>query len=117
MKFGLFYQLPCADDQSDVTRYRETIEQVQYGDELGFSCAWLAELHFYKPFSIMSSPLIVATAIAQKTRTIRLGIAVSLLPLWHPIRSAEDRDRGYLSGGAAGVRCRPGRDPASLCRL
>lgn len=90
MKFSLFYQLPCADDQSDVTRYQETIEQVQHGDELGFDCAWLAELHFYKPFSIMSSPLIVATAIAQKTRNIRLGIAVSLLPLWHPLRSAED---------------------------
>lgn len=90
MKFGLFYQLPCADDQSAVVRYRETIEQVQYGDELGFGCAWLAELHFYKPFSILSSPLIVATAIAQKTPTIRLGIAVSLLPLWHPLRSAED---------------------------
>lgn len=90
MKFGLFYQLPCADDQSAVTRYQQTIEQVQHGDELGFTCAWLAELHFYKPFSIMSSPLIVATAIAQKTKNIRLGIAVNLLPLWHPLRSAED---------------------------
>jgi alkanesulfonate monooxygenase SsuD/methylene tetrahydromethanopterin reductase-like flavin-dependent oxidoreductase (luciferase family) len=90
VKFGLFYQLPCADDQSDVTRYQQNIEQVQHGDELGFNCAWLAELHFYKPFSIMSSPLIVATAIAQKTKNIRLGIAVSLLPLWHPLRSAED---------------------------
>ena len=90
MKFSLFYQLPCADDQSDVTRYEETIQQIQHGDALGFNCAWLAELHFYKPFSIMSSPLIVATAIAQKTTHIRLGIAVNLLPLWHPLRSAED---------------------------
>ncbi len=90
MKFGLFYQLPCADDQSDATRYQETIEQIRHGDRLGFDCAWLAELHFYKPFSIMSSPLIVAAAIAQKTRDIRLGIAVSLLPLWHPLRSAEE---------------------------
>jgi alkanesulfonate monooxygenase SsuD/methylene tetrahydromethanopterin reductase-like flavin-dependent oxidoreductase (luciferase family) len=90
VKFGLFYQLPCADDQSHATRYRETIEQIQRGEELGFDCAWLAELHFYQQFSIMSSPLIVATAIAQKTRKIRLGIAVSLLPLWHPLRSAED---------------------------
>lgn len=90
MKFSLFYQLPCSDDQSDVTRYRETIDQVRLGDELGFHCAWLAELHFYRPFSIMPSPLIVATAIAQQTERIRLGIAVNLLPLWHPVRSAED---------------------------
>ncbi len=90
MKFGLFYQMPCADTQSEPMRYQETIAQVAHGDTLGFDCAWLAELHFFKPFSIMSSPLIVATAIAQQTKRIRLGIAVNLLPLWHPLRSAED---------------------------
>jgi alkanesulfonate monooxygenase SsuD/methylene tetrahydromethanopterin reductase-like flavin-dependent oxidoreductase (luciferase family) len=90
MKFGLFYQLPCADSQSEVTRYQETIEQVVAADELGFDCAWLAELHFFKPFSIMPSPLIVATAIAQQTKRIRLGTAVNLLPLYPPLRCAED---------------------------
>lgn len=90
MKFGLFYQLPCADTQSEPIRYRETLEQIIHADTLGFDCAWLAELHFFKPFSIMPSPLIVATAVAQHTKTIRLGIAVNLLPLWHPLRSAED---------------------------
>jgi alkanesulfonate monooxygenase SsuD/methylene tetrahydromethanopterin reductase-like flavin-dependent oxidoreductase (luciferase family) len=90
MKFGLFYQLPCADTQSEPIRYQETIEQIQHADTLGFDCAWMAELHFYKAFSIMSSPLILATAIAQRTKRIRLGIAVNLLPLHHPIRSAED---------------------------
>lgn len=90
MKFGLFYQLPCADAQSETVRYQETMEQVAHGDALGFDCAWLAELHFYKAFSIMSSPLYVATAIAQRTKRIRLGIAVNLLPLNHPLRSAEE---------------------------
>jgi alkanesulfonate monooxygenase SsuD/methylene tetrahydromethanopterin reductase-like flavin-dependent oxidoreductase (luciferase family) len=90
MKFGLFYQLPCAPEQDQVTRYRETIEQIVYADELGFDAAWLAELHFNRPFSIMPSPLILATAIAQQTRRIRLGTAVSLLPLQHPLRAAED---------------------------
>jgi len=90
VKFGLFYQLPCADNQSEAVRYQETMEQVAHGDALGFDCAWLAELHFYKAFSIMSSPLYVATAIAQRTKRIRLGIAVNLLPLTHPLRSAEE---------------------------
>ena len=90
MKFGLFYQLPCADTQAQAARYQETIQQVVHAEKLGFNCAWLAELHFYKQFSIMSSPLIVATAIAQQTERIRLGIAVNLLPLWHPVRSAEE---------------------------
>lgn len=55
MKFGLFYQLPCADSQSEPTRYQETLEQIRVADELGFDCAWLAELHFFKSFSIAGS--------------------------------------------------------------
>jgi alkanesulfonate monooxygenase SsuD/methylene tetrahydromethanopterin reductase-like flavin-dependent oxidoreductase (luciferase family) len=90
MKFGLFYQLPCAPEQNEVTRYQETLEQIEYADELGFDTAWLAELHFNRPFSIMPSPLIVATALAQRTQRIRLGLAVALLALQHPLRLAED---------------------------
>ena len=59
MKFGLFYQLPCAPTQAERTRYHETLEQIVYADELGFDTAWLAELHFNRPFSIMPAPLIV----------------------------------------------------------
>lgn len=90
MKFGLFYQLPCAPAQQEATRYHETIEQIVYADELGFDTVWLAELHFNRPFSIMPSPLIVAAAVAQRTQRIRLGTAVALLPLQHPLRIAED---------------------------
>ncbi|HEY1852699.1 MAG TPA: LLM class flavin-dependent oxidoreductase [Candidatus Binataceae bacterium] len=90
MKFGLFYQLPCAPEQSEATRYRETVEQVVLADEIGFDVAWLAELHFFQPFSIMPAPLILATAIAQRTRRIRLGTGVSLLPFHHPLRLAEE---------------------------
>lgn len=90
MQFSLFYQLPCADSQSETARYQETMEQIIAADALGFDCAWLAELHFFKPFSIMPSPLIVATALAQHTKKIRLGIAVNLLPLYPPLRCAED---------------------------
>src|SRR5262245_11190642 len=90
MKFGLFYQLPCAPEQNEMTRYHETIEQIVYADELGFDTAWLVELHFNRPFSFMPAPLILAAANAQQTQRIRLGTAVSLLPLQHPLRTAED---------------------------
>jgi alkanesulfonate monooxygenase SsuD/methylene tetrahydromethanopterin reductase-like flavin-dependent oxidoreductase (luciferase family) len=90
MKFGFFFQLPCAPWQSERERYRDTLAQIEYGDRLGFDTAWLAELHFSPAFSVMSAPLIVAAAAAQRTQRIRLGMAVSLLPLSDPVRSAEE---------------------------
>ena len=90
MKFGLFYQLPCADWQSPQQRYKDTLDQIELADELGYSNAWLAELHFNPRFSITPSPLMLAAAAAQRTTRIRLGVAVNLLPLHNPIRLAED---------------------------
>jgi alkanesulfonate monooxygenase SsuD/methylene tetrahydromethanopterin reductase-like flavin-dependent oxidoreductase (luciferase family) len=66
------------------------MEQIICAEGLGFHIAWLAELHFCRPFAILSSPLILAAALAQRTRRIRLGSAVVLLPLQHPLRVAED---------------------------
>lgn len=100
MKFGLFYQLPCAPDQSEPERYQETIEQIIHADELGFDTAWLAELHFFRQFSIMPGPLFVATAAAQRTRRIRFGTGVTLLPFHHPLRvAAEAATVDILTGG------------------
>lgn len=90
MKFGLFYQLPCTAEQQTPHRYQQTLEQIQYADNLGFDTAWLAELHFNPRFSVMPAPLIFAAVIAQHTKRIRLGTAVALLPLQHPLRTAEE---------------------------
>jgi alkanesulfonate monooxygenase SsuD/methylene tetrahydromethanopterin reductase-like flavin-dependent oxidoreductase (luciferase family) len=90
MKFGLFYQLPSAPTQHVVARYEETIEQIVYAEALGFDAAWLAELHFNPLFSVMPAPLLLAAALAQRTTRIRLGTAVLLLPLQHPLRTAEE---------------------------
>src|SRR5262245_16405406 len=103
MKFGFFFQLPCAPWQSERERYRDTLAQIEYGDRLGFDTAWLAELHFSPAFSVLSAPLIVAAA-AQRTQRIRLGMAVSLLPLSDPIRSStwrQQRQRPRASRGTA----------------
>ena len=68
MEFGTFYQLPCAPEQSPLQRYEDTLMQIQHADSLGLDVAWLAELHFFPTFSIMPSPLLVASALAQRTR-------------------------------------------------
>ncbi|HUN59508.1 MAG TPA: LLM class flavin-dependent oxidoreductase [Candidatus Binataceae bacterium] len=90
MKFGLHYQLPCTPDQSPVQRYRDTIEQAVHAEALGFESVWPVEQHFNASLSIMPSPLLMLAAIAERTRALRLGIAIVLLPLSHPLRVAEE---------------------------
>ena len=90
MEFGVFYQLPCGDGQTVVGRYDDTIAQARLADELGFDAVWLAELHFNRPFSVMSAPLMVGSAIAASTERIKIGTAVNQVPLHHPIRLAEE---------------------------
>ena len=102
MEFGVFYQLPCAVDQTPAVRFQNTIAQCQLADELGFDAAWLAELHFNRRFSVMSAPLMIASAVAQTTTRIRIGSAVNLMPLHHPVRLAEEAATlDVLSNGRA----------------
>lgn len=90
MKFGLHYQLPCYGSQSPVRRYRDTIEQSVHAESLGFESVWPVEQHFNSELSITPAPLLLLAALAERTRTMRLGIAIVLLPLSHPLRVAEE---------------------------
>jgi natural product biosynthesis luciferase-like monooxygenase protein len=90
MKFGLHYQLPCHGFQSAVQRYRDTLEQAVYAEALGFESVWPVEQHFDTERSILCAPLLMLAALAERTRTLRLGIAIVLLPLSHPVRVAEE---------------------------
>jgi alkanesulfonate monooxygenase SsuD/methylene tetrahydromethanopterin reductase-like flavin-dependent oxidoreductase (luciferase family) len=90
MRFGFFDQLPCAEGYSERQRYQDIMAQIELGDALGFQTAWLGELHFSRPFSILANPLMVLAAAAQRTSRIRLGTAVTLLPLHNPVKVAEE---------------------------
>ena len=90
MEFGVFYQLPCAADQIPAVRIQDTIAQCKLADRLGFDAAWLAELHFNPRFSVLSAPLMIASAVAQVTERIRIGNAINLLPIHQPVRLAEE---------------------------
>ena len=90
MKFGLHYQLPCYGAHSPVQRYRDTIEQAVAGEALGFESVWPVEQHFKPGLSIMPAPLLPLAAIAERTQRLRLGVAIVLLPLSHPLRVAEE---------------------------
>ncbi len=90
MRFGFFDQLPCPPDYSEHQRLKDIIAQIELGDELGFDTVWLGELHFSRGFSILADPLMVLAAAAQRTKRIRLGTAVTLLPLHNPVKIAEE---------------------------
>lgn len=102
MEFGVFYQIPCSEGQTPAGRYADVMSQVKLADELGYDMAWLAELHFARQFSVMPAPLLMASALSQTTKRIKLGTAVNLLPLHHPLRIAEEvATLDVLSGGRA----------------
>ncbi len=100
MKFDLFYQLPCADSQDPAARYRELVAEAVEAERLGFNTLWLAEIHFAPRFSVMPAPMMILAAIAERTTRLRLGLAVNLVPLHHPMRLAEEAATlDVLSGG------------------
>lgn len=89
MKFALFTHVPWPEDTKVAQIFNDTIEEVQYGEEIGFYSAWLAEHHFSR-YSLGSSSLVLASAIAARTSRIRVGTAVLVPTLHNPIKLAED---------------------------
>jgi alkanesulfonate monooxygenase SsuD/methylene tetrahydromethanopterin reductase-like flavin-dependent oxidoreductase (luciferase family) len=70
-----------------------------YAEELGMNSAWIGEHHF-STLGVLSCPDLVLSYIAARTRHIRLAPAVTVLPLHHPIRVAEQwATLDLLSGG------------------
>lgn len=90
MEIGLFTEFQCPPGMNEAQGFDESLEEMTTAEALGFHAVWLAEIHFQKGRSLLASPLVVATAIAQRTRRVKIGIAVQVLPLSHPLRLAED---------------------------
>ena len=90
MEFSVLYQLPVGPQQSTQERYRETLDQISLADELGFTTVWLTEGHFQIERCSTPTPQLLNAAIAARTERIRLGTAVTLLPVHNPLRIAEE---------------------------
>ena len=100
MRFGLFFQASERAGESHAQRFEEMLDLAALADSLGFDVAWLAEIHFGAAFSLLSSPLMAVPAIAARTKRIRVGTAVTLLPLHQPLACAEQAATAdILSGG------------------
>ena len=90
MEIGLFTEFQCPPGMDEARAFDESLAEMTAAEEMGFDAVWLAEIHFQKDRSVLSSPLIVATAIAARTKRVKIGIAVQVLPLAHPLHLAED---------------------------
>ena len=94
MKFGIFYELQLPrpwrpDDESRI--YHESLDQIEMADSLGYDYAWEVEHHFLEEYSHSPAPEVFLAAASQRTKRIRLGHGIVLVPppFSHPARVAE----------------------------
>ncbi len=69
--------------------YRAALDQCEWADKLGFQSVAFME-HHATTDGYLPSPIVMAAAAAGRTRNILIRVSVMLLPLYHPLRAAED---------------------------
>ena len=91
MKFALFILASWTEKETSAQSriYGEALEQIQYAEELGFDSVWIAEHHSSR-YGIFPSLMPILTHVAAKTKNIRIGGGVSVLPFHNPIFLAEE---------------------------
>jgi alkanesulfonate monooxygenase SsuD/methylene tetrahydromethanopterin reductase-like flavin-dependent oxidoreductase (luciferase family) len=90
MEFGTFMEFPPIGASSESAAFDQALGEVAAADKWGLDAVWLAELHGAPERSVLSAPMMVASAIAACTERVRIGLAVQVLPLSHPLRLAEE---------------------------
>jgi alkanesulfonate monooxygenase SsuD/methylene tetrahydromethanopterin reductase-like flavin-dependent oxidoreductase (luciferase family) len=90
MDFGMFTDFHIRPGGSQAEAFEESFNQVEAAEQSGMDSVWLAEHHFSPERSVLASPLVIASAIAARTRRMRIGLAVQVLPLSNPLRLAEE---------------------------
>jgi len=91
LTFGYLYDFrnPQAWRRPWPDLYAETLDFIAWSENLGFDGAWVPE-HHGADDGYVPAPSVVLGAIAARTRRIKLGAAIALAPLYHPVRFAEE---------------------------
>ena len=99
MKFGLFYELQLpkpydADDwdpDAEHKLFKDALDQLELADQLGFDYVFEVEHHFLEEYAHSTAPEVFLAAVSQRTKNIRLGHGITLMPprYNHPARVAE----------------------------
>ena len=90
MNFGMFTDFHIGDNKTQAEAFDESFSQIDDAEAMGFDTVWLAEHHFSPERAVLASPMVIASAIAARTKRIRTGLAVQVLPLTNPLRVAEE---------------------------
>jgi alkanesulfonate monooxygenase SsuD/methylene tetrahydromethanopterin reductase-like flavin-dependent oxidoreductase (luciferase family) len=90
MDFGIFLDFPIRRGGTHEEAFQETSELVDLAEETGLDTVWLGETHFSPERSVHSAQMVLASSIATRTKRLRVGSAVHVLPLIHPLRIAEE---------------------------
>ena len=101
MHYGLIMEGDYRYGHTQEEAFDESFDVAKMAENGGLDGVWLAERHFAAPRSpsdamgagipsIVSVPLIMSSAIVARTERIRVGVAVNVLPLQHPVRMAEE---------------------------
>ena len=103
MNFGTFLLMQSPSARSSQEIYGRALDVAQAAETLGFHNVWLAEHHF-STYGYLSRPAQLATYIAAKTSRVRVGTAVIVVPLHHPLVVAEEiATLDLVSGGRLDV--------------
>lgn len=117
MKLGLFNLMSYRSNPGGVAGViADTRRMVRLAEDIGFDVAWFAEHHFSN-YSVSVSPLMLAAHMAGLTTRIRLGAAVVVLPIYHPMRVAQEIALlDQMSGGRAVLGLGSGYQPYEFDR-
>jgi len=89
-EFGVFHEFPRYAGVTDAEAFAQSFAEIEAAERWGLDIIWIAELHFFPERSVASARLLIASAIASRTSRMKIGIAVQVLPLCHPLRLAEE---------------------------
>jgi alkanesulfonate monooxygenase SsuD/methylene tetrahydromethanopterin reductase-like flavin-dependent oxidoreductase (luciferase family) len=99
MKFGLLQFFSWTRRVPLETVYQRALERIEIMDRTGYDAVWLAEHHF-NTYSVCPSTTLMGMQVAARTQRLRIGTAVTLAALYHPLRLAEELALlDVLSGG------------------
>jgi len=114
VKFGYYILNTYVPELDGGSRevYSHWLEQIDAAEALGFDSFWVTEHHFRNFGGMMPSPSVMLAAAAQRTKKVRLGAAVSIIPMHNPLRIAEEFAMVYqLSGGRVNFGAGRGMHP------